>query len=96
MENKPYKVIKRPIITEKTHNLLKDNQYVFEVDIKANKHEIKRAVEEFFQVKVIDVNTMRKKGKWRRVRYRWGMTPKEKKALVTLKDGDTISFFEGI
>ncbi|MDI6703468.1 MAG: 50S ribosomal protein L23 [bacterium] len=96
MLNKPYKVIKKPIITEKTQDLLKNNQYVFEIDIKANKREIKKAVEDFFQVKVIDVNTMRKKGKLRRVRYKWGMTPRRKKAIVTLKEGDTISFFEGV
>lgn len=58
----PRDIIRRPVVTEKTTDLMEDNKYVFEVDLKANKTEIKNAVEKIFDVKVAQVNTMRVKG----------------------------------
>lgn len=91
-----YRVLKKPLITEKSTSLLADNKYTFEVDVKANKTEIKQAVESIFKVKVLKVNTMRVKGKLKRVRMIKGRTPERKKAIVTLKAGDKIEIFEGM
>jgi large subunit ribosomal protein L23 len=76
--------------TEKGSGLLLQNKYLFWVDNDANKIEIRKAVEEIYKVHVITVNTMRVKGKPKRVRYKLGHTPTWKKAVVTLKQGDTI------
>jgi large subunit ribosomal protein L23 len=91
----PSSIIKRPVLTEKATNLSRENKYIFEVDKKANKIEIKRAIEEFYKVKVKKVNTLMQRGKKKRVRYRWGKTSDRKKAIVTLYPGETIGFFEG-
>jgi large subunit ribosomal protein L23 len=91
-----YRVLKKPLITEKSTSLLADNKYTFEVDVKANKTEIKQAVESIFKVKVLKVNTMHIKGKLKRVRMIKGRTPARKKAIVTLKAGDKIEIFEGM
>jgi large subunit ribosomal protein L23 len=92
-------IIKRPIITEKAMKLGEQRQYVFEVDPKANKIEIKKAVEEMFEVKVESVRTLRVKGK-QRTRYTRrgvmrGRTPLRKKAYVTLKEGYSIDLVAG-
>ena len=93
-----YQIIKRPIITEKSNQLNEElNQVVFEVDWKATKPEIKEAVEKIFNVKVEKVRTMRIPGK----RRRWGrkMVQRQsawKKAIVTLKEGYKIDFYEEI
>ncbi len=92
----PYHIIKRPVVTEKTatgEDAL--NQVVFEVDPKANKHQIKQAVETIFNVKVKSVNTARVRGK--PVRRGWTFTHKKgwKKAVVTLSEGQRIDFYEG-
>jgi len=89
-------VIIKPIITEKTMNLLADNKYTFIVDKKANKTEIKNAVENIFNVKVEKVSTMNVKGKPKRVGRFEGRTPSRKKAIVTLKPGQKIKLFEGL
>jgi large subunit ribosomal protein L23 len=89
-------ILKKPLITEKSMDLVADNKYTFIVDLKSNKVEIKKAVEELFKVKVEKVNTMRYKGKLTRVRGRQGFTQDYKKAIVTLKQGDKIEMFEGV
>ncbi len=85
-------VVKNIIVTEKGTRLTeKENKYLFRVDATANKVDIKRAVEQLFGVKVDAVNTMRRKGKLKRERtMRYGRTSGWKRAVVTLKDGDTI------
>ena len=93
---KEYDIIKRPIITEKSSILReKFNQVVFEVDLKANKREIKEAVEKLFNVKVKKVRTMIVRGKRRRLGFYEGKRPNWKKAIVTLAPGSKIDFFEG-
>ena len=89
-------ILRRPVVTEKTMALLEDNKYSFLVDMKANKSEIKKAVEQIFKVKVEKVNTLIVKGKPKRVRNSLGRTSDVKKAIVTLKSGDKIELFEGI
>lgn len=85
-----YKIIMSPLRTEKGTYLLPFNKYLFWVDKKANKIEIKNAVEELYKVKVEKVNTLTMRGKNRRVRYVEGKTPDWKKAIVTLKEGQKI------
>lgn len=92
-----YQIIKRPLITEKgMRNTEESNTVVFQVDHRANKLLIKQAVETLFQVKVLDVNTLNVRGKKKRVRMREGKKPDWKKAYVTLQEGDSITFFEGV
>ena len=85
-----YSIVKNLLRTEKGTILLAENKYLFEVDRRANKLEIKKAVEEIYKVKVSSVNTVSMHGKQKRVRYIKGKTPDWKKALVTLKQGSTI------
>ncbi len=92
----PYAVLLRPIITEKTTLLTGLDKYVFEVDLRANKNQIKEAVELAFNVRVADVNTMKMKGKPRRWGRKITNRPDWKKAIVTLVAGDKIELFEGI
>jgi large subunit ribosomal protein L23 len=89
----PRQVILRPIISERSYDLLEDNRYTFEVAKKANKVEIGQAVEEIFDVTVLKVNTMNVSGKPKRVRYAKGYTRSWKKAIITLKAGDKIEAF---
>ena len=93
-----YDIIKRPVITEQSMADIADKKYVFEVDIHANKTEIKTAVEEVFGVKVAKVNTVRMQGKVKRTgAYPAGRRAAYKKAVVTLTaDSKTIEFFEGM
>lgn len=92
-----YSVLKKPLITEKG-NLMKDelNQITFEVDRKANKIEIKEAVEKIFKVHVVKVHTINLRGKMKRLGRSQGKKPNWKKAIVTLKEGDNIDLFEGV
>jgi large subunit ribosomal protein L23 len=92
---RPEDIIKRPIgMTEKASALrLANNQVVFEVDPKANKIQIRSAVEKLFEVKVTDVNTLVQRGKIKRVGRRELKRPNWKKAIVTLRAGDDIQFF---
>ena len=93
----PYQIIKRPLITEKGMRLNEEGStVVFQVDSRANKLQIKHAVEVLFNVGVTKVNTLNVEGKKRRLRYREGKRPDWKKAYVTLRDGDSITFFEGV
>ena len=87
-------VILRPIISEKSFGLMEDGRYTFEVDKRAAKPEISRAVSEIFGVTVKKVNVMNVTGKPRRVRSRAGHTRSWKKAIVTLAEGDSIDFYE--
>ena len=91
-----FDIIRRPIITEKT-NTQKDeaNQVTFEVDPRANRIEIKRAVELVFNVKVADARTMNVTGKYKRRGRILGKRKNWKKAIVTLMPGERIEFFEG-
>ena len=88
-------VIIRPIVSEKSYDLMEQNRYTFEVDRRASKPQIARAVEEIFGVSVSKVNTMNMRGKPRRLRYNKGLSRSWKKAIVTLKEGDTIDLFAG-
>jgi large subunit ribosomal protein L23 len=92
----PYQVLVRPLITEKATILASDNKYAFEVDRRANKPQIRQAVELAFNVKVTDVNTMTMHGKTRRVGRKVSKRPNWKKAIVTVDPSDKIEFFEGI
>jgi large subunit ribosomal protein L23 len=92
----PYAVLLRPIITEKTTVLTGQDKYVFEVDIRANKNQIREAVQVAFNVRVVEVNTMTMKGKPKRFGRRVVNRPNWKKAIVTLIPGDKIELFEGI
>jgi len=86
-----YDIIREPIITEKVaRETEKYGKYAFRVHSKANKKQIKSAVEKIFNVTVEKVNTLNQVGKWRRVRQQPGMTAETKKAIVTLKKGDKI------
>lgn len=88
-------VLKRPVITERSTDLMTEKKYTFEVDVKANKTEVKDAVEAVFGVKVEKVNIMNYKGKFRRVGRYSGLTNRRRKAVVTLTtDSEPIEFFE--
>jgi len=91
-----FDVIVRPIVTEKSTNQLEDNAYSFVVAQSANKVEIGRAVESLFDVKVDRVRTMRFRGKERRMGRHVGRRASWKKAIVTLREGETIDVFEGV
>jgi large subunit ribosomal protein L23 len=86
----PCDVVRGLLRTEKSGRLLSLNQYLFWVDMKSNKIEIKKAVEDIYKVKVKSVNTMMARGKLRRIRYKQGKTSDWKKAIVTLKEGSKI------
>ena len=89
-------IIIKPVVTEKSIGLMENNKYVFKVALSANKIEIKKAVEEIFKVKVVDVNTVRVKGKENRMGRSVGRTSDYKKAIVQLAEGDSIEIFEGL
>ncbi len=93
----PYEILRRPIITEKS-SFQSDNlhRYTFEVDVRANKHQIKEAVEQVFDVNVLSVNVINVRGKRRRWGKIEGRTKNWKKAIVTLRPGQSIQFFEGV
>ncbi|MGJ8564559.1 MAG: 50S ribosomal protein L23 [Alphaproteobacteria bacterium] len=91
-----YDTILTPIITEKSTILSEYNQVIFEVPLSATKVEIKEAVETLFKVSVTAVNTLRQKGKTKRFRGIPGRRKDIKKAIVTLKDGDTIDIATGL
>jgi large subunit ribosomal protein L23 len=90
-------IILMPLVSEKNSNLRADqNKYVFRVEIKANKLQIKNAVEELFKVRVEEVTTMRMHGKPKRLGRFEGKRPDWKKAVVRLKKGETIELFENV
>lgn len=87
-------VLKRPVLTEKSLTLQDEyNKYTFDVEITANKNEIKTAVEKMFDVKVTNVNVIRVKPKTKRVGKYTGKTNRRKKAIVTLAEGNKIDLF---
>ncbi|MBM7704964.1 50S ribosomal protein L23 [Metabacillus iocasae] len=91
----PRDIIKRPVITERSTDLMVDKKYTFEVSVKANKTEVKDAIEQIFDVKVEKVNIMNYKGKFKRVGRYSGLTNRRRKAVVTLtQDSKEIEFFE--
>ncbi len=92
-----YRIIRRPLITEKGSTLKdENNQLVFEVDPKSNKSEIKKAVEKLFKVTVLEVKTQNRLGKRKRLGRSVGRRKNWKKAIVTLKTGSRVDFFEGV
>lgn len=93
----PRDIIKRPLITERTSDLMANKCYVFEVDVRANKTEIKQAVEQIFKVKVTKVNTINMSGKPKTYGRYSGYRAKWKKAFVQLsQDSKELEFFETV
>jgi large subunit ribosomal protein L23 len=90
----PHEVLIKPVVSERTTDLMAENKYTFQVDPNANKIEIKHAVESIFKVDVTDVRTMNINGKLKRQGRFTGYTSDWKKAVVTLKDGQRIPIFE--
>jgi len=90
----PHQIVLRPLVTEKgMHRSTRYNSYAFEVNRNATKHDIRRAIEELFNVRVLSVHTQNRKGKPRRTRFSIGHTKDWKKALVKLHSEDRVDFF---
>jgi large subunit ribosomal protein L23 len=87
-------VIIRPVVSEKSYAGLEQNRYTFLVRRDANKTEIKEAIQQIWNVRVLRVNTLNARGKVKRFRYTMGKRPDEKRAVVTLAEGDSIEIFE--
>ena len=97
MNEKAFEILKRPLVTEKsTVEKEERNKLCFEVDRRANKIQIKGAVEKIFKVNVLDVATIRMKGKKKRAGRHFTQRPDWKKAVVTIKAGQRVEFFEGV
>ncbi|MBN2495163.1 MAG: 50S ribosomal protein L23 [Deltaproteobacteria bacterium] len=97
MNTAPEDIILRPLVTEKSNMMQEqNNQVVFRVAKHANKIAIRQAVEKLFNVKVVDVKTIRNPKRWRRVGRNQGRRPAWKKAIVRLREGDRIEFFSGV
>lgn len=93
----PRDIIKRPVITEHSSDLMAEKKYTFEVSPKANKTEIKHAIELIFGVKVVGVNTMNLKGKFKRMGKYGGYRSDRKKAVIQLsEDSKELEFFESV
>ena len=90
----PRDIIVAPVVSEKSYNLLDEGKYTFLVDPRANKTEIKIAIEQIFKVKVESVNTLNRPGKTRRTRFGMGKRNDTKRAIVTLREG-SIDIFGG-
>ncbi len=86
-------VLLSPVLSEKASNLKAQKKYIFEVDPRVNKIEIEKTIEELYKVKVKDVNIINGKPKPKRVRYKYGLSRKYKKAIVTLSSGE-IDFYK--
>jgi large subunit ribosomal protein L23 len=93
----PEQIIRRPLILTEKGNALREqeNQYLFEVERTATKIQIRSAIESLFQVKVVKVHTMNVRGRMRRMGRGYSKTRNWKKAMVSLKSGDSIDLFEG-
>ena len=91
----PRDILLAPVVSEKSYSLLDENKYTFIVDPRANKTEIKIAVEQVFGVKVTGVNTINRQGKRTRTRTGFGKRADTKRAIVSLADGDRIDIFGG-
>lgn len=97
MNTKAYQILRRPLVTEKSTTAKEElNKLCFEVDRRANKIEIKQAVEQIFKVNVLDVATANIRGKKKRVGRHFTRRPDWKKAMVTIKAGQRVEFFEGV
>ncbi len=95
MKKNPRDIIRIPVVSEKSYDLIQDaNTYTFVVDGRTNKTEIRQAVEEIFEVSVVGVNTINRKGKRKRTNNKIGKRSDTKRALVKLADGDSIDIFE--
>ena len=90
----PRDVIIRPIVSEKSYSGIEQNTYTFLVDRRSNKTEIKEAVQSIWDVRVLSVNTLNRKGKTKRRRFTVGKQADQKRAIVTLAEGDAIEIFE--
>ena len=90
----PRDVILSPVVSEKSYSLLDQNAYTFLVNKRANKTEIRKAVESIWGVRVAKVNTINRKGKTKRFRFTEGRRPDSKRAVVKLVEGDKIEIFE--
>jgi large subunit ribosomal protein L23 len=90
----PRDVIIRPVVSEKSYEGIERNSYTFLVDPRSNKTEIKEAVQAIWDVRVTSVNTLRRTGKVKRRGYTKGKRPDQKRAIVTLAEGDAIEIFE--
>ena len=91
-----FEILRRPVVTEKSTTMHELGRYTFEVAPEAAKHQIRQAVEEAFDVKVVKVNTMNVRGKRKRFGPRVNFGSSWKKAIVTLAPGNTITIFEGV
>ena len=91
--NSPYEVIIRPVVSERSYDLMEQGKYTFEVARNAPKEEIRAAIEKLFDVHVVKVNTINVKPKNKRVRYQVGKTRQWKKAIVTVAPGEEIEIF---
>ena len=90
----PHDVIIAPVVSEKSYGLLDEGRYTFLVDPRANKIEIKQAIQAIFGVRVTNVNTLNRKGKTKRFGLSMGKRSDSKRAIVTLAEGDEIDIFE--
>lgn len=90
----PRDVILAPVVSEKSYGLIDNNAYTFQVHPEANKTEIRQAVETIWDVKVLSVNTINRKGKTKRFRFTQGKRADTKRAIVKLREGDKIDLFE--
>jgi large subunit ribosomal protein L23 len=95
VQKDPRDILFAPVVSEKSYTLLDEGKYTFIVDPRANKTEIKIAIEQIFKVKVASVHTMNRKGKARRTRFGLGRQNDTKRAIVTLREG-TIDIFGSI
>ena len=91
----PRDIVFAPVVSEKSYSLIDDGKYTFEVDPRANKTEIKLAIEKIFNVRVDSVNTLNRQGKTRRTRFGTGKRKNTKRAIVTLKSG-SIDIFTAV
>lgn len=96
MAMNPRDLLLKPVITEKSSQMMQENKYTFKVPLTANKVEIRQAIEAVFKVKVLKVNTVRVFGKTKRVGRFVGKRSDYKKAIVKLAEGEKISLFEGM
>jgi large subunit ribosomal protein L23 len=95
VKKNPRDVILKPVVSEKSYDLIQfNNTYTFIVDKRSNKTEVRQAVEDIFDVTVVGVNTINRKGKVKRTGWTYGKRADTKRALVRLADGDSIDIFE--
>ncbi len=96
VDSRLYSVVRRPVVTEKSTRLSEQNKVVFEVARSASKDDVKAAVEALFKVEVTKVNTLNRQGKVRSFRGKPGQQQDSKRAMVTLKEGQSIDFASGV